>query len=453
MDKKTCGGAWMMQEKITLKRSLTLYQVVLFGLAYMTPMIVFGTYGILAETTNGFVPTAYLVALVAMLFTAFSYGNMVKAFPVSGSAYTYTRKSIGPNIGFMIGWTVLLDYFFLPMVIWLIGGVYLNAAFPSVPSWIWIVLFIAITTVINLIGIKVTTNVNLIMMTFQLLIVAIFILLSIISLIQGTGTGTVFSINPFFSGDFDFSLVVAGAAIACYSFLGFDAVTTLSEETIEPEKTLPKAIFLITLFGGLIFMISSYFLALVYPDFSSITNADSASYEIALMVGGNLFSAVFLAGLIIAQFASGLSAQTSAARLLYAMGRDGVLPKIFGYISLKARTPAFNLIMIGIIGLLALAMDMTTSTSFINFGAFVTFTFVNFSVIAHYFVRQKRRTGKDLIMYLLFPIIGALCNLGLFVSLDKNALILGTIWVTIGLIYLVFLTKFFTRKPPEIELE
>ena len=453
MDKKTCGGAWMMQEKITLKRSLTLYQVVLLGLAYMTPMIVFGTYGILAETTNGFVPTAYLVALVAMLFTAFSYGNMVKAFPVSGSAYTYTRKSIGPNIGFMIGWTVLLDYFFLPMVIWLIGGVYLNAAFPSVPSWIWIVLFIAITTVINLIGIKVTTNVNLIMMTFQLLIMAIFILLSIISLIQGTGTGTVFSINPFFSGDFDFSLVVAGAAIACYSFLGFDAVTTLSEETIEPEKTLPKAIFLITLFGGLIFMISSYFLALVYPDFSSITNADSASYEIALMVGGNLFSAVFLAGLIIAQFASGLSAQTSAARLLYAMGRDGVLPKIFGYISLKARTPAVNLIMIGIIGLLALAMDMTTSTSFINFGAFVTFTFVNFSVIAHYFVRQKRRTGKDLIMYLLFPIIGALCNLGLFVSLDKNALILGTIWVTIGFIYLVFLTKFFTRKPPEIELE
>lgn len=443
-----------MKEKVTLKRTLTLYQVVLFGLAYMTPMIVFGTYGILAETTGGFVPTAYLVALVAMLFTAYSYGKMVKAFPVSGSAYTYTRKSINPHLGFMIGWSVLLDYFFLPMVIWLIGGVYLNAAFPAIPSWVWIIIFIVLTTAINLIGIQVTTNVNLFMMIFQILVVGIFIILSIVNLVQGMGAGTILSINPFITGDLDFSLVVAGAAIACYSFLGFDAVTTLSEETIKPEKTLPKAIFLITLIGGSIFMVASYFVNLVYPDFSTISNADSASYEIALQIGGNLFSAVFLAGLIIAQFASGLSAQTSAARLLYAMGRDGVLPKkVFGFISASARTPAYNLIFVGVIGLLALTMNMTTSTSFINFGAFATFTFVNISVIAHYFVREKRRSGKDIIFYLLIPLIGALLDIGLFVNLDSNALILGSIWAVIGFIYLLFLTKFFSRKPPELDME
>lgn len=443
-----------MSEKTTLRRSLTLYQVVLFGLAYMTPMIVFGTYGVLAETTNGFVPTAYLVALTVMLVTAYSYGRMVRAFPMAGSAYTYTRRTMGSNLGFMIGWTVLLDYFFLPMVIWLIGSSYLNAAFPLVPIWVWIIVFIILTTLINLIGIKVTTNANLLMMVFQLLVLGIFIILSIVNLLQGVGSGTILSINPFYNNDFNFSLVVAGAAIAAYSFLGFDAVTTLSEETIEPKKTLPKAIFLITIIGGLLFIISAYFLDLVYPDYSAVPDTDTAAYEIALQIGGNFLSAVFLAGLVIAQFASGLSAQTSAARLLYAMGRDGVLPKkVFGFISSTTRTPAFNLIMVGIIGLLAMAMDVTTSTSFINFGAFITFSFVNIAVIVHYFIREKRRTGKDFILNLLLPLIGAIFTIGLFFNLDSNAMILGSIWVTIGFIYLLFLTKFFSKKPPEMDLD
>ncbi|GAA0447750.1 APC family permease [Lentibacillus halophilus] len=442
-----------MAEEAKLKRTLTLYQVVLFGLAYMTPMIVFGTYGVLAETTNGFVPTAYAVALIAMLFTAYSYGRMVKAFPVSGSAYTYTRKSIGPELGFMVGWAVLLDYFFLPMVIWLIGGAYLNAAFPVVPSWVWIVSFILVTTVINLIGINVTTNVNLVMMVFQLLVLAIFIIMSIVSLLQGMGTGTIFSIDPLLSSDLNILSVVAGASVAAYSFLGFDAITTLSEETINPKKTLPKAIFLITAIGGLIFVITSYFLDLVYPNFSEFPNTDTAAYEIALEIGGNILGAIFLAGLIIAQFASGLSAQTSAARLLYAMGRDGVLPKkIFGFVSSTTKTPAFNLIMVGIIGLVALTMDVATSTSFINFGAFITFTMVNVSVIAYYFVKGQKRSGKNIILYLILPLIGVGFDIGLFVNLSSNALILGSIWVVIGFVYLLYLTKFFKQRPPDLDM-
>ncbi|WP_026700852.1 APC family permease [Salibacterium aidingense] len=438
----------------TLKRTLTLYQVVLFGLAYMTPMIVFGTYGVLADTTKGFVPSAYMVAMTAMLFTAYSYGRMVQAFPVSGSAYTYTRKSISAPLGFMVGWSVLLDYLFLPMVIWLIGGVYLNNAFPIIPVWVWILLFIIITTTVNFIGITMTTKVNLLMMIFQLLVVGLFIVLCIVNLFQGMGTGTIFTFNPFLGEDAEFPQILAGASIACYSFLGFDAVTTLSEETIEPKKTLPRAIFLITLIGGGIFMAASYFLHLVYPDFSAFTNSDAAAYEIALQIGGNLFSAVFLAGLILAQFASGLSAQTSAARLLYAMGRDGVLPqKVFGYISAASRIPVINLCIVGAVGLLAVFLDMTTSTSFINFGAFATFTFVNLSVIAHYFIKEQRRQGKDLILYLLVPLIGAGLDIALFINLDQNALILGTIWAVIGFLYLLAITRFFSRKTPDLQMD
>jgi len=441
-----------MNTKTTLKRTLTLTHLVLFGLAYMTPMVVFAIYGVLAEATHGLVATAYFVAMLAMLLTAYSYGQMVKAYPVSGSAYTYTRKAIHPNLGFLVGWAVLLDYVFLPMVIWLIGSVYLQAAFPGVPTWIWILLFILITTAINFIGIQVTASVNFLLMLFQFLVIFLFVLFSVISLTRGEGMGTVFSAAPFFNGDVSFSLVLAGAAIAAYSFLGFDAVSTLSEETIEPQKTIPRAIMLIALFGGGIFIVASYFSYMVFPDYSQFADIDSAGFEIARFVGGNLFSAIFLAGIIIAQFTSGLSAQASAARLLFAMGRDSVLPKrIFGALHPRYQTPMLNLAVIGVIGLLAIVMDVSTSTSFINFGAFVTFTFVNLSVIGHYYVKQRRRSGSDFLRYLLIPLVGACFDFWLLLNLDVNALTLGGVWTAIGFLYLLYLTRFFKQHPPELD--
>ncbi|MGO0059394.1 APC family permease [Brevibacillus fluminis] len=438
----------------SLKRTLTLTPLVLFGLAYMAPMIVFGIYGVLAEATHGLVATAYVIALIAMLVTAYSYGQMVRAYPVSGSAYTYTRKSIHPNLGFLVGWSVLLDYVFLPMVIWLIGSVYLQAAFPTVPTWIWIIAFIIITTAINMIGIQVTANVNFLMMLFQFLVILLFLIFSIYSLLHGKGMGTLFSADPFFNGQVPITTVLAGAAVACYSFLGFDAVSTLSEETIDPEKTIPRAIMLIALFGGAIFIVASYFSYLVFPDYTKFADIDSAGFEIARFIGGNLFSALFIAGLITAQFASGLSAQASAARMLFAMGRDSVLPKrIFGFIYEKYKTPLFNLFIIAIIGLLALVMDVSTSTSFINFGAFVTFTFVNFSVIGHYYVKERQRGGGNFFRYLLIPLIGGLLDLWLLVNLDIHAITLGCIWAVIGIVYLFFLTDFFRKEPPELSFE
>ena len=152
----------------TLTPHLRLRGVVLFGLAYMAPLIVLGTYGIVADTTSGTVPTAYILATVAMLFTAASYGRMAAEYPVSGSAYTYVRKAIDSRVGFLVGWAVLLDYFFLPMVIWLIGAAYMSAEFPAVPSWVWVLGFIVLTTVLNVLGIRVAVTANFLLMAFQL---------------------------------------------------------------------------------------------------------------------------------------------------------------------------------------------------------------------------------------------------------------------------------------------
>ena len=440
-------------EQGELKQSLSLYQVIMFGLAYMAPMIVFGTYGTLYETTNGFVPYAYLFATIAMLFTAYSYGQMAKAFPSAGSAYTFVSKSLHPSLGFMVGWTILLDYLFLPLVIWLIGAEYLTTAFPMIPSWEWIIIFIVVTTLVNIIGINTTTSMNLLIMIFQLLVIIIFIILCIWSVMHGMGEGHLVSKHILSLKGNHISPILAGAAIACYSFLGFDAVTTLAEETNNPRKTIPKAIMLITIIGGCLFVLVAYVLSITIPNFNAIHNTESAAFEIAKIVGGNFLSALFLSGLVLAQLASGLSAQTSGARLLYAMGRDGVLNKqIFGFIERRSQTPIFNLLFIGVVGIVGVFMSISTSTSFINFGAFISFAFVNISVIAYYFIKLEKRKGLKWIPYLLVPVIGVILDVSLFLSLDKHALILGGVWTCLGFLYLMYLTKCFSKLPPSLAI-
>jgi amino acid transporter len=435
-----------------LQRTLSLGSVVLFGIAYMTPIIVLGTFGILAQSTAGMVPAAYLAALVAMFFTAMSYGHMASAFPVAGSAYSYVRKAISPKLGFIAGWAVLLDYLFLPMAIWLIGAAYLNSAFPAVPQWIWVLAFIGITSAINIVGLKLANGINALLMLVQFLVLIAFVALCI-HYVGGDASTPLWSIKPFFNGDMQMPLIMSGAAIACYSFLGFDAVSTLTEETRDPRRTIPRAIMLITLIGGLIFVSVSYFVQIAHPSFQ-FDNVDSAAYEIARNIGGDLFVTIFLIGLIVGQFASGLSAQASGSRLLFAMGRDGVLPKsFFGTLHERFGTPVNSILLCAVVALLALKLDVTTSTSFINFGAFLAFSLVNLSVIFHYWIGGEKKGLREFVLFLLFPFIGLAADLWLMVSLDHLAIYLGLSWLAIGVVYLAVLTSGFRRQPPEMDFQ
>jgi putrescine importer len=433
-------------EHTKLLKTIGLRSAVLFGLAYMAPIIVLGIFGVIAEKSHGGGAGSYLLATIAMLFTALSYGLMARHFPVAGSAYTYVRKALDSRLGFVVGWAILLDYLFLPLVIWLIGGAYLKGQFPSVPFWVWIVAFIVITSALNVIGLKVADRTNFVLMTFQLLILVLFAVLSITHLIGDSQS--LLSLRPF-TGDAGFSAIAAGAAVAAYSFLGFDAVSTLTEETHNAERTIPRAIVLVALMGGAIFIVVSYLVTLVSPG-GTFANSESLAHDIAKTIGGSLFGAVFLAALIIAQFTSGLAAQAAVARLLYAMGRDGVLPnRVFGLVSERFHTPVFNIALAGIIGLAAIFLDVAMSTSFINFGAFTAFTLVNLAVIGYFLRHRADRLNPW--RYILLPAIGAVIDVSLLTQLDSRALILGLSWLVIGIIYLLVLTRGFTRQPPDLE--
>lgn len=431
----------------SLRRSLGLWAIVGLGLGYMTPTVVFDTFGIVSDETKGAVPAAYLVALVVMLFTAVSYGKMAGAIPSAGSAYTYVRESIHPNLGFMVGWTSLIDYVLLPMVNCLIIRLYLEQVFPAVPSWIWVVLYCAGVTTLIYFTMRGTSNVNMILLVFAIVVMAVFVTMVVAQLANGAGDGTVASVKPFFHDGVTLGAVLTGATVVCFSFIGFDAVTMYAEEAKTP-RVMPRAILLTVLIGGAIFLVAAYFAQLRFP-----TNAPFGEFtddplpQIGLIVGGPVFQAIFVSAGFAATLASGLASHASVSRMLLVMGRNNVLPRrFFGHIDGKTQTPTFNIILVGVISLLAATFSLELISAFINFGALIAFTFVNISVIAWFAIRQgRRRTFADVVRFIVLPGIGMLLTGILWVNLHADALIGGIVWAVIGFAYLLFLTRGFRR--------
>lgn len=257
-----------------------------------------------------------------------------------------------------------------------------------------------------------------------------------------------------FNAEIKLPVILAGASILCFSFLGFDSLTTLSEETINPEKTIPRAIIIMLLTIGVLYIGSAYLAQLVHPGFT-FENTDSAAMEVVYLVGGNMFKSIFVTAVILGNFSSGVASTTSASRVLYAMGRDSVLPKkIFGHIHSRFKTPSTGIIVIGIISLLGIVLTLDQVIKFINFGALIAFASVNLSVIAHYFIRNRKRSSfNEYMRYLVMPLIGAGFTLWLWSHLELDALILGGIWMAIGLGYLIYMTKFFRQGLPEFNFD
>ncbi len=446
-----------------LQKTLVLWQVVMIGLAYMQPMTVFDTFGIVSNNTGGHVPTAYIVTLIAMMFTALSYGKMVRYYPSAGSAYTYAQKSINPNVGFVIGWCTMLDYLFNPMINILLATIYLKSQLGDVNVWFYVIPLAGAMTFINYRGVELVAKSNSIIVFFQLLLMVIFIVLVIKGLMFGeVGAGTIASTKPFFSSDMQLSAVAAGSAVLCFSFLGFDGLSSLSEETKNAAKTIPRAIFLTTLIGGVIFIAMTYFMQLYFEGYTFVA-PDESQPEVLLYVGQNSFPKFMMAtffqsvGLWLAIFAvmaSGIAAHTGVSRMMYVMGRDGIFPKkVFGYISPKYKTPTINIVIVGVISLTAGFFDLDFALHLVNFGALTAFFFVNVCVIVQYFIRDKRRQSlREKFDFFVLPFLGMLCIGYLWYNLEFTALVIGVVWGSIGIVYLATLTKGF-RKYPEAFLE
>jgi amino acid transporter len=446
LSQSTSAGA---NPAVRLKRALGTPALLVFGLAYMLPLAVFTSYGYATQAAAGHLAGAYVLTTIAMLFTAYSYANMVREYPVAGSAYTYTQKAFGSHLGFMTGWALLLDYLLLPILSYVLIGQYMSAVLPAIPFWVWVVVSVLLVTILNFVGINLVTNVNLALVGAQIVFVVIFVISSIGYLSGNPHTVGLF--DPFFGKGADLPHLAAGGAILALAFLGFDAVSTLSEEAKDPRKSIPRAIMLTTLAGGVIFTVCAWVAGLVFPDYAHLS-ASAPTLDLMHRAGGVVLAGLFTAAFVAGSFAAAMTSQVSVSRILYSMGRDGMLPKkVFGRLHLRFKTPFLAIIIVGVLGLVALFIPLDWVFQMINFGALIAFSFVNLSVIKTYVIDKKERTAGSILKFLVAPIIGFALTVWLWTSLPPLAFIIGGIWVVLGFIYLLGLTRFFRKKPPVMD--
>ena len=442
-------GPLFLEQEGHLRRALGLPSLVLFGMVYIVPLTVFTTYGIVTQMSGGRLPVAYVVTLIAMFFTALSYARMAVAFPVAGSAYTYSQKAFGAPIGFLAGWSLLLDYLFLPMLNYLVIGIYLEAAFPSVPAWVFIVASIAIVTVLNIVGIVSVARANFLIIAVQTIFIVTFLAMAVAKL---SGTGKVSLLAPL-QGDGSAAgaaPILAGAAVLCLSFLGFDAVSTLSEEAKDPTRNVPRAIIIATVVSGIVFVILSYLSQLVFPS-NAFSDVDSGSLDVMRTAGGQFLETFFTAAYVAGALGSALTSQASVARILYAMGRDRILPRpLFAHISARFSTPVYAILVVSLVSLLAVVIDLATLASIVSFGALVAFSAVNLSVIKHFFIDLGERS---VLSNLVLPLIGFVLTVWLWTSLSGLTLKVGLAWLAAGFVWLLAVTRGFRRPTPVMDIE
>ena len=436
--------------KQELKRELGFGGVVLFGMAMMFPVAPVVVFGAVSVVSQGHMALAYLIAVIPMSFTAYSYGQMAGAFPVAGSAYTYTRLSINPFLGFFAGWAILLDYALFPILNYIVIGFFTTELIPALPFWGVVIAAVAFVTIVNLLGIKNLSRVNNLLVIFMFIAVLYFIISCFTTVTAGPG----FSGQAFFNpGEFEFPLLLAGTAIACFSFMGFDAMTTLAEEIKNPGKVLTKATIFVCFFMGGLFIIQAFFAQSVFPDFTAFTDEDSAFLDACYAAGGDNLVVFVIIAVVAGAVANAIDSQAGVSRVLYGMGRDRYIPhKIFAHLHKKTKVPTYTILICALVGVIGASFDMDAIITTINFGALTTFMFVNLSVIFHFFIKGKKRSGMNIIRYLIVPALGFLTVATLFISLQANAKIVGFIWLCVGFVCLAVATKGFKEKPKVLDI-
>ncbi|WHY79400.1 APC family permease [Neobacillus sp. WH10] len=421
-----------------LNRSLKMLDLVIFGLVFMAPVAAMSLFGIITLVSKGNSVLSYVIGFVAMLFTAYSFGQMVKAFPVAGSTYSYAQRSLHPKLGFIAGWGMLLDYLFIPILTFLISASFANALVPSIPIWAWILIFSIPVTIINLIGIELAAKVNFVLAFLMIMAVLIFVGSTTHYLVTGNlglfHLGAVYNPNSFSIG-----AIVGGAAIVTVAYLGFDAITTLAEEAKVDGKKIGLAIILACVIQTSFYVAVTYLGMVLMKDYTKIDNPDTAFFNLLPLVAGGLIQTFITLMIIASGVASALASQSASSRLLYGMGRDNVIPnKFFGYIHPKYKTPVYNILLMSVLGTVgAMAASLQVISDLVAFGALLGFACVNLSVINHYYIRNKQR---NIIKYLVVPLIGVAVCIYILIGLSTIAKIFGLAWMTIGILYLIVIS-------------
>ncbi len=435
-----------------LRRALRFRDLLAYGLIFMVPIAPMAIFGAVFSASGGMVVLAYVVGMVALVFTAFSYAQMVKAFPLSGSVYNYVGRGIGAPVGFLAGWAIMIDYVLVPSLLYLVASVAMHASVPAVPVWAWLVGLVAVNTVVNSLGIKMTATFTWIMLVGELIVLFVFVGVGAWAVASGNGRWTW---EPLYNPHtFTWSLVLAATSVAVLSFLGFDGIAMLSEEARGGPRVIGRAMAGALLLAGLLFIAQTWVAAMLTPDPQALIAGGDAGgtafYDAARLAGGPWLATVCAVATAIAWgLPDSMVAQVAISRLLYAMARDWQLPSFLAKMSRRHNVPTNAILLVAVVSTaLGLYMNQRSDgisllASLINFGALTAFLALHASVVVHYVIRRRSR---NLFAHLLMPAIGAIILGFVVVNANVAAQRLGFVWIGLGV--LVLLGLYVTGRRP-----
>ncbi|MAR72800.1 MULTISPECIES: APC family permease [unclassified Halomonas] len=416
-----------------LSRTLKLRDLVIYGLIFIVPIAPFGIFGHVMSASGGMIVTAYVIGLVGMLFTAICYSQMAKEFPVAGSVYSYVSRGAGSFAGFVAGWIMLLDYILIPALLYVVGALAIHDIFPSLSPILLVVAFVVFNTYINIRGISFTAAFNRWMLVAELLVLAVFLVVGVVA-ISNNVNGAVFSMAPVYDADdFSLGLIISAVPIAVLSFLGFDGISTLAEEAKGGGKAVSKAIFLVLLIIGGLFIAQTWVAALIQPDPASFNNLDTAFYETARIAGGGWLAVLTAATTAIAWgVADSLVAQIATARILYSMGRDRLLPAPLARVHPRFKTPYVSALLVGAVSIvagIAFMQQLALLTSIVTIGALTAFIILNITTL-YYFVFKKKAANPFL--HILCPLLGLAVVGYIWSGFESYTVLIGLAWAVVG---------------------
>jgi putrescine importer len=426
----------------SLARVLGLWSLVIYGIVLIQPTAPMPPFGVVSQEARGHVVTTLLIAMVAMLFTAVAYGRMAAVYPKAGSAYSYVSQELHPALGYVTGWSMLFDYVMNPIicVIWCSKAA---QNFLPLPYPVWAFFFASLFTVLNLRGVKASARTNA-FIAGGLGVVILLFFAAAFRYLAGQTLGAAALTRPFYDpATFSWPAVSTGTSLAVLTYIGFDGISTLSEEAKDPRRNVLRATVLVCLFTGIMGSLQVYVAQLVWPDWTSYPDVDTAFVHVAGRAGGPVLFAIVNAALLIASIGSGAGAHLGAGRLLYGMGRDDAIPRrFFGVVNARTHVPSNNIVFVGLVALVgAFVVDYQLGAELLNFGAFIAFMGVNLSSLFHYWVRSAdKKLGN-----LLPPVLGFLICFYIWLSLRTPAKVVGFLWLASGVAYGAWRTRGFRK--------
>jgi putrescine importer len=437
-------------EQTHLRRTLRLWDLILYGVIVIQPTAPMSVFGVLSNRGRGHVVTTILIALVAMLFTAISYGRMARAYPSAGSAFTYVGQEINPALGYITGWSMVMDYMLNPMIciIWISQQAHVFA--PAVPYWGWAVVFALLFTGLNLQGIRTSARMNAGLAAGMGVVIAIFFTCAVRYIFGHPHGGAAFFTRPFYDpATFSSGAVLGGTSIAVLTYIGFDGISTLSEEAENPRRNILLATVLTCVVIGILSAFEVYAAQLAWPASEPFPDETTAFVWAAGRTWTPLFAIVGFT-LVVANFGSGMGAQLGAARLLFGMGRSNALPKsFFGALDPRHHVPRNNVVFVGVVSLIgAFLLDFDLGAQMLNFGALIAFMGVNAAALMRYYVREKEKRMRNLIP----PALGFVVCLVLWLNLSRTAQIAGSIWMAAGIAFGAWKTRGFRGELVNFEI-